>query len=320
LRNVFASYRTAVPHPNPTKIILVPLRVAAISFLNPAPLLFNFEHDPAASTLRSQYELHYTTPAHCARELHSGSADLGLIPIAELTPELAIVPGCTIASLREVRSILLLVKNPANLPVGEALSHVTTIATDSASRSSTAYAHILFEHFYNTRPTFTEQRADAVSMLSASDAALLIGDPALLARQNRTQIEAEIASQFDADFDPDSLLWLDLAALWRQHTGLPWVAAVWAVRPAALRLNGITPARLTADLIASRDAGLTNIDTLVREWTPRIPIPADIIRTYLTQNIHYTLDSDCLRAIEHFRALGVQLGALPPLPLLNLLG
>ncbi len=297
----------------------MPLRVAAISFLNPAPLLFNFEHKPTASSLRSRYELHYTTPAHCARELHSGAADLGLIPIAELTPELAIVPGCTIASLREVRSILLLVKNPTNLPVAEALSHVATIATDSASRSSTAYAHILFEHFHHTRPTFSEQRADAVSMLSTSDAALLIGDPALLARQNRSQIEAEIASQLDTDFAPNSLLWLDLAALWRQHTGLPWVAAVWAVRPAALRLNGITPAQLTADLIASRDAGLTHIDTLVREWTHRIPIPADVIRTYLTSNIHYTLDPDCVRAIEHFGSLATQLGILPSVPLLNLL-
>lgn len=297
----------------------MPVRVAAISFLNPAPLLFNFQHEPTATALRSHYELHYTTPAHCARELHSGSADLGLIPIAELTPELAIVSGCTIASQREVRSILLLVKNPANLPVGEALSHVTTIATDSASRSSTAYAHILFEHFYNTRPTFTEHRADAVSMLSTADAALLIGDPALLARQNRTQIEAEIATQLDTEFRPGSLLWLDLATLWRQHTGLPWVAAVWAVRPAALRINGISPAQLTADLTASRDAGLANIETLVREWTPRIPIPADIIRTYLTQNIHYVLDPDCLRTIEYFGSLATQLGILPSLPLLNLL-
>ncbi len=298
----------------------MPLRVAAISFLNPAPLLYDFEHEPTASALRTRYELHYTTPAHCARELHSGAADLGLIPIAELTPELAVVPGCTIASLREVRSILLLVKNPANLPVAEALSNVTTIATDSASRSSTAYAHILFEHFYNAHPTFTEHRADAVSMLSTADAALLIGDPALLARQNRSQIEAEITSQLDTDFAPGSLLWLDLATLWRQHTGLPWVAAVWAVRPAALRLNGITPAQLFADLTASRNAGLTHIDTLVREWTPRIALPAEVIRTYLTQNIHYTLDPDCLRAIEHFRALATQLGVLPLLPQLRLLG
>lgn len=294
----------------------MPLRVSAISFLNPAPLLFNFQHEPTATALRSHYELHYTVPAHCARELHSGAADLGLIPIAELTPELAIVPGCTIASLHEVRSILLLVKNPGELPVAEALANVTTVATDNASRSSTAYAHILFEHFHHTRPTFTEHRADAVSMLATADAALLIGDPALLAREQRDQIQAHV----DATFGPTPLLWLDVATLWRQHTGLPWVAAVWAVRPVGLQLAGLTAQQLTQDLTASRDAGLAAVETLVREWTPRIAIPPDTIRTYLTRNIHYKLDADCLRTIEHFRTLATQLGCLPPLPMLNLLG
>lgn len=289
----------------------MPLRVSAISFLNPAPLLFNFQHEPTASQLRANYDLHYTTPAHCARELHSGAADLGLIPIAELTPQLAIVPGCTIASLHEVRSILLLVKNSGNLPVAEALSRVTSIATDNASRSSTAYAHIVFERFHSTRPAFTEQRADAASMLASADAALLIGDPALLAREHRTEIESALPGT--------PLLWLDLAALWREHTGLPWVAAVWAVRPESLSLGGVTTEQLTADLTASRDAGLGNIETLVREWTPRISVPPGTIRTYLTRNIHYTLDPDCLRAIEHFRAVAAELGTLPPLPHLSLL-
>jgi chorismate dehydratase len=293
----------------------VPLRVSAISFLNPAPLLFNFQHEPTATRLRSHYELHYTTPANCARELHSGDADLGLIPIAELTPELAIVPGCTIASQHDVRSILLLVKNPADLPVDEALERVRTIATDNASRSSTAYTHILFEHFHHTRPTFTDHHADPVAMLATADAALLIGDPALLARENRTQIEAQV----DATFGPTPLLWLDLASLWREQTGLPWVAAVWAVRPQSLPLAGLTPRQLTADLTASRDAGLANIYSLVREWTPRIAVPSATIRTYLTRNIHYTLDADCLRTVEHFRSLAAQLGCLPALPTLNLL-
>jgi chorismate dehydratase len=297
----------------------VPLRVSAISFLNPAPLLYNFEHEPTATSLRAHYDVHYTTPAHCARELRAGNADLGLIPIAELTPELAIVPGCTIASLHEVRSILLLVKNPGDLPAAQALRRVQTIATDTASRSSTAYAHILFQRFYNTRPTFTEQPADPLDMLSLADAALLIGDPALLAREHRAQIEAHLATELYAAAPDTSLLWLDLAALWREHTGLPWVAAVWAVRPEALPLAGLTPAQLTADLAASRDNGLGHIDALVREWSPRVAIPPETIRTYLTHNIHYTLDAACLRTIERFRSLAADLKILPPLPQLNLL-
>jgi len=286
----------------------VPLRVSAISFLNPAPLLYGFEHEPSASRLRECYSLHYTMPSKCAEELNSGVADLGLIPIASLTPELAIVPGCAIASLDEVRSILLLVKNPKRLAAAEALAQVKRVAADAASRSSAAYAHILFEHFHGARPTFVEQTADALAMLEEADAALLIGDPALLARECHEAINGGVNAP---------LLWLDLAKLWREHTGLPWVAAVWAVRPDAL--TDLTPRQLIADLNASRDAGLAHIDELVAEWTPRLAISPETIRTYLTHNIHYTLGDDCVRAIKLFRELAAKIGALPPLPRLNLL-
>jgi chorismate dehydratase len=286
----------------------VPLRVAAISFLNPAPLLYDFEHAPRATPLRRHYALHYTQPSACAAELAAGTSDLGLVPIAALTPQLAIVPGCAIASLGQVRSILLLVKNPRQYAIANALTQVRTVTADAASLSSVAYARILFEHFHDTRPTFLEQPADALAMLADADAALLIGDPALLAREHRAQIEATI--------DPP-LLWLDLAELWRERTGLPWVAAVWAVRPESL--TDLTPQQLTADLNASRDAGLAHIDELVAEWTPRIALPPATIRAYLTQNIHYTLDDDCLRSITIFRSLAAQIGMLPALPALNML-
>jgi len=286
----------------------VPLRVAAISFLNPAPLLYHFEHEPDATTLRDHYRVSYTSPAQCAAQLQAGTADLGLIPIASLTPALAIVPGCTIASLHEVRSILLLVKNPAGLTIGDALRRVATIAADAASRSSNAYAHILFEHFLGTRPSFIEQPADPRTMLGGADAALLIGDPALLAREHRAEIEAAAGP----------CLWLDVARLWREYTGLPWVAAVWAVRPEALTPENISAQQLIADLNASRDAGLAHIDQLVEEWTPRLALPAETIRNYLTHNIHYTLDEDCVKAIQLFRQLAAKIGILPPLEL-NLL-
>jgi chorismate dehydratase len=280
----------------------MPLRVAAISFLNPAPLLYDFEHEPGAARLREHYAVHYTLPSACARELLDGTADLGLIPIAALTPKLAVVPGCTIASLGEVRSILLLVKNPARLPVAEALARVRNVAADAASRSSAAYAHILFERFHGVKPQFVEMAADPAAMLAGCDAALLIGDPALLARERRAEIDAAC----DA-----SLLWLDMAALWREATGLPWVAAVWAVRPGSLAATGLSAAQLIADLNASRDTGLAYVDQLVAEWTPRLAVPAQTIRTYLTGNIHYTLDADCLRAIGVFRDLAAEVGALP---------
>ncbi len=288
----------------------MPLAVAAIRFLNPAPLMWDFEHEPRCAELATRYSLRYMQPSQCATELLSGASDLGLIPVASLTPDLAIVPGCVIASLQEVRSILVLVKNPSQSSVHDALKHVRTIAADTASRSSVAYAHILFQHFHGTDPHFTEHPADPIAMLAQADAALLIGDPALLAREHREQIDALVA---------EPLLWLDLATLWREHTGLPWVAAVWAVRPQSLIDSDVTANRLITDLTASRDHGLAHIADLVTEWTLRLEVPPSTIRAYLTRNIYYTLDADCIAAILRFRELAADIGALPRLPQLNFL-
>ncbi len=292
----------------------VPLRVAAISFLNPAPLLYNFEHPPAAAELRTRYDVHYTLPSRCAAELHAGEADLGLIPVAELTPELRIVPGCTIASQREVRSILLLVRTPAGQSQTEALLHLRRIAADTASRSSAAYVRVLLSRFYGSAPELVQHPADPLAMLREFDAALLIGDPALLARERRAEIDRAIEAQ-----SGQCLHWIDIAQLWREHTGLPWVAAVWAVRPAALQASGVSAGSLIADLNASREAGLTHIEELVGEWTPRLALPPATIRTYLTENIYYCLDAPCIEAVRLFRAYAAELGILPPLPELHFL-
>jgi chorismate dehydratase len=282
---------------------LTPLRVAAINFLNPAPLMWDFEHPPLAGTLAQRYTLHYTQPSLCADELLAARADLGLIPIASLTPDLAIVPGCTIASLNEVRSIQLILKSP------HTLSSVRTIAADIASRSSLAYAEILFRKFFKTHPAFLPAPADPIAMLQHADAAILIGDPALLALESREQIEATVGR----------CQWFDLAREWVSRTDVPWVAAVWAVRPESLGPPRITAAQLTEDLEASRNHGLLNIEKLVDQWAPRIAIPATTIRHYLSSNIHYVLNTDCIRAIELFRRFAAEVDVLPSLPRLRFL-
>jgi chorismate dehydratase len=279
------------------------LRVAAINFLNPAPLMWDFEHPPLAAELAQRYTLHYTQPSLCADELLAARADLGLIPIASLAPDLAVVPGCTIASLNQVRSIQLIVKSP------HTLSTVKTIAADTASRSSLAYAEILFRKFLNTRPTFLPAAADPIAMLQQADAAILIGDPALLALESREAIEKKIGP----------CQWHDLAHEWHTRTNLPWVAAVWAVRPEALGAPNLTAAQLTEDLEASRNHGLLNIERLVEQWTPRIAIPPATIRHYLSSNIHYVLNTDCIRAIERFRQYAAEVDVLAPLPHLRFL-
>jgi chorismate dehydratase len=147
-------------------------------------------------------------------------------------------------------------------------------------------------------------------MLRQADAAILIGDPALLALENRTTIEKALQHE---------CTWHDLAHLWHACTNLPWVAAVWAVRPEALTSSHITPQQLTEDLNTSRTHGLANIEQLVAEWTPRIALPPTTIHHYLTHNIHYTLTDDCIRTIQLFRQYATEISLLPALSTLRFL-
>jgi chorismate dehydratase len=269
--------------------------------------MWDFEHPPLSASLARRYDIHYTLPSSCADDLLAGRADLGLVPVASLTPDLAIIPGCTIASLHRVRSIQLIVKRRGTRTGDELLAHVRTVSADTASRSSLAYAQLLFRRFLHTAPEFIQSPANPVTMLAHADAALLIGDPALLALEDRVAIERTAGP----------CEWFDLAEQWTSRTRLPWVAAVWAVRATAI--DRIDAPALIADLQQSRDRGLTHIDSLVEEWSPRIALPPAIIRSYLTHNIHYDLSPDCVTAIETFRQYTAEADILPPLPALRFL-
>jgi chorismate dehydratase len=278
------------------------LRIAAINFLNPAPLMWDFEHPPLSSPLALRYQIDRMTPSECAARLANGTADIGLIPTAALatTPGLRILPGCTIASKGRVRS-LLLVRRAA-----QPLTALRSVAADTASRTTLAYARILFHKWGNPGVPFLPHTADLDSMLQKADAAILIGDPALFALEER-------ANRFERT--GEELVYHDLAEEWRALTGLPFVSAVWAVAsniqvaPGPSHLG--TWETITDDFIQSRIHGQQNIDALAAEWSTRLPIPESTIRTYLTTNIHYTLDEECLEGMAAFFRTAAELQILP---------
>src|SRR5437763_9091273 len=90
------------------------LRVSAISYLNTAPLMWSFEHGADREALRERFDVHYTLPSECAREIAEGKADIGIIPVAAYAsiPGLRIIPEVAIAAKGAVRSILLVSRKP----------------------------------------------------------------------------------------------------------------------------------------------------------------------------------------------------------------
>jgi chorismate dehydratase len=268
--------------------------------------MWDFEHEPERSERRLRYQIGYTTPSGCAEELAAGEADIGLVPVAAhaTIPSLMIVPGCTVASLDRVRSIILVVR------AQQGVNGVRTVAADTASRTSYAYTRILFEIFWKVPVEFIPRAPDLESMLKVADAALLIGDPALLALEDKDARLERTGEQ---------LLYLDLAHEWHKFTDLPWVSAFWAVRAGALEETGTCAAELVRDLQASRDHGLEHLEDLAEEWSTRIEVPRETIRFYLTNNIHYILDDACLRGLDAFYRLAAECGALPEAPPLTML-
>jgi chorismate dehydratase len=283
------------------------LRIAAIDFLNPAPLMWDFEHEPEQSRLAARYDIHRTMPSECAAQLQSGEADIGLVPIASYatTPGLSIIPGCTIASIDRVKSILLVVRSETGV------GGVKTIAADTSSLTSLAYAQILFHRYWKAAPAFVAHAPDLDAMLRNCDAALLIGDPALLALKDESAREQRTGERLE---------YIDLAHEWRERTGTPWVSAFWAVRDAALEETSVNAGDLVEDFVTSRDHGLAHIDNLAAEWTERISLSREEIRSYLTENIHYVMDADCIVGTELFFRYAAESGVLPAAPALNWLG
>jgi chorismate dehydratase len=270
------------------------LRIAAISFLNTAPLMWDFQHPPCAEALAARYAIDWMLPSECASRLAAGTADLGLIPIAALatTPGLRIMPGCTIASKGRVRSLLLVRR------AGQPLAALRSVAADTASRTTIAHARILLGKWGNPSVPFLPMAADLDAMLDRADAAIVIGDPALLALEER-------ANRFERT--QEELVYHDLAEEWHTLTGLPFVSAVWGGTACGSPLDE----RVAEDLIHSRDNGMKNIEAISAEWAARLPIPEATIRGYLSTNIHYVLDDECLDAMRTFFRLAAEAGVLP---------
>ena len=270
------------------------LRISAISYLNTAPLMWDFEHGDAVNKAKA-FDVSYTVPSQCAANLAVGSADIGIIPAAAYAsiPGLAILPGVAIASRRPVRSILLVGKVP--------LENIRSVALDTSSLTSVALTKVLFAKWWGAGRTFTSMAPDVEKMLAEHDAGLVIGDPALKVDRARYRT-------------------YDLAEEWIRLTGKPFVFAFWTVRQAALA--GASPALdLPTVFQESRDRGLQprNLQQIAREWAPRLGLSEAEITTYLTENIHYDLDPEGLDGLQLFYRYAKECGALPPAPALRFL-
>src|SRR5512141_6873 len=128
------------------------------------------------------FALRYDVPSQCARLLHDHSIDVGLIPSIEYLRggPYRIVPDVAIASNGPVASVALFTTRP----MGDGRS----IAMDTSSRTSVALVEVLCARHFQIHPTLEHHPPDLSTMLAHCDAALIIGDAALLLDSGRYEV------------------------------------------------------------------------------------------------------------------------------------
>lgn len=241
------------------------LRVGIVNYLNSKPLAWGFLKGHHADLFAPSYH----PPALVARMLGQGNLDVGLIPSIEVQriPGLKVLPDLCIAATHEVRSVILV----SRVPVEE----VRRVALDQNSRTSAALLRILLRERFGLDPEYVQERPDLERMLAEADAALLIGDPALKVPREDYRV-------------------LDLAAEWHAMTGLPFVFAVWAVRPE------VEFPDLPFYFKSSLRYGLSSLDILVREAAAELGLDSSEVRAYLTENLAFFLRQEELAGLEEF--------------------
>jgi predicted solute-binding protein len=251
------------------------IRVSLIDYVNTWPLTWGFLKGAV-----ERVERIHDTPSACAARLARGEVDAGLIPAVEAAriPGIRLVRGVGIAARKRVRSVILVSRQP----LGDAAAPVRTVALDVSSRSSSAMVRILLSELYRLEPEYHEAVPDLREMLRHHDAALLIGDPALTA-------------------DLSGLAVLDLAEGWRRLTGLPFVFAVWAVRPT------VPP----EPFLWSRDYAQRHREELVDAAAERTGLPREVLAEYLDGDLHHDLDADDEKGLAEFYGRAFRHGLIP---------
>lgn len=262
------------------------LHVGTVPYLVGRPLDCGLETEPGVRVTRA-------VPSALVEGLRRGELDVALVSSIELfrRPGYRYVADLAVAGAGSVGSVQVFLRRP--------IEDVRTIALDPASRTAATLVQVLLapRHTgrdavdFHTVPLGTDPRS------AECDAWLAIGDAAL---------RTTLASDAPPTFNP--------SAEWQRATGLPFVFAVWIVRP------GI---ELENDQIAAfgraRARGAARIDALAHEASREWNLPAAACRHYLSEECRYEPGPDMERALLAFRDRAAEIGlceaGLAPVPI-----
>jgi chorismate dehydratase len=242
------------------------IKISAITYLNSKPFLYGIQHSP----LLDSVELSLDVPSVCADKLKSGAADIGLIPVAEISgiPGANILTDFCIACSGKVRTVVLV----SHVPVEE----IKSIVLDYQSRTSVQLVKILARDYWNIHPEWQNGGVNYIEEdINGNRAGVIIGDRVF---------EAE--TRFPYVYD--------LGEAWKDLTGLDFVFACWVA-------NKPVDESFVHRFSAALYDGIVHIPDVIAEYQLRYPTYP--FGAYFRENIFYHLDDPKRMGLEKFLKL-----------------
>jgi chorismate dehydratase len=233
-------------------------------------------------------------PSHLNRLLAEGDIDVSpssSFEYARNWRDYLLLPELSISSCGEVKSVLLF----SNRPIEDLTGAEIALTGDSAT--SINLLQVILREFFDLHHYRCQVPGSPVEeVIAAGGTALLIGDRALqVARNNQSKFV------------------YDLGELWLQHTGLPFVFALWILRRQAAAEKGAQVRELQRQLHQSREMAFASLAKMASETPERNWMGEAGLIDYWTC-MSYELGNAHLEGLNLYFHLCVRHGLLDEMP------
>lgn len=258
------------------------IKIGALSFINALPFFNPF----IEKRILFSGELSFGSPIEINKRLQDGNVEIGLVSSATFVQNrehYILLTNLGIGATKSVKSVCLFSKCDISKLDGK------VIAIPDSSATSVMLLKVLCEHYWHISPTFVEihSQNSVADLLSAHDAALVIGDECLLAKSE------------------PSVKVYDLAEEWYNYTQKPFVFAVFATRIDAWMQWPEEVREFHQKLVTAYDYSTANFDETLISAQTKTGLRLDVLQEYY-RGIDYYLDSSHFQGLEQFAALNAK--------------
>jgi len=265
------------------------MKIAAVSYLNTAPLIQGLDAWNDATILRA-------VPSQIATMILNNQADIGLASIIDYAhasthqDPLVLIPAGMIGCDGPTLTVKLISSVPIN--------QITTVHADTDSHTSIALCDLILQKQHTIKATFINHDFRNPQTPSTPPLTLLvIGDKVVTNTPSPKLYPHQI----------------DLGQAWHNLTSLPFVYATWMCKHSAItnpesRVNIIAAAHVLERTMLKNQ---TRIDWIIANCATPAGWPTDLAKEYLGQLLRFKVDNRAKQAVQTFLTMTADLNITP---------